>query len=531
MAQLQTPPRPNVVLILADDMGYSDIGCFGSEIPTPALDSLASRGLRMTAMYNCARCCPSRASLLTGLYPHQAGVGQMTKNLGTPAFLGYLIDRCATLGVLLGAAGYFTGYSGKWHVGGQRGRSLDPSAPIVGDPRYPSPIERGFERVYCNLAGGGSYYNLTTLMEQDRLIPCPGGFYTTNNYTDAAIGMIDAAAAASRPFFVHLCYNAPHWPLHALPEDVARHRGRYRRGWDEVRTARHERLRGLGILDRRWGISPRDAESRPWESAPHQDWEDSRMAAYAGQIDCMDRNIGRVVQRLRELGQLDNTLILFVSDNGGSAEFLAEDGTRKRELPFTLEGKPVRCGNTVGIEPGPADTFMSYDLPWANASNSPFRLFKHWVHEGGIATPFVAHWPAGVAAGQVRHEPAHFVDIVATILDAAGVSYPSEFGGRALTPPAGESFRALFGGAAWSRRQPIFWEHMGNRAVRRGDLKLVARHGGGWELYNMSRDRTELDDLSARYPADVTEMERLYGELAARCGVVPWDDVVARQRR
>jgi arylsulfatase len=521
---------PNILLVLCDDMGFSDIGCYGSEIATPNLDRLAARGVRFSHAYNCARCCPSRAALLTGVYPHQAGIGDMVGNRGTPAYQGYLRDDCVTLGEVLRSAGYRTGLSGKWHVGGHWRRSPDArDSWKFGDPTKPIPTDRGFDRFYGNPAGGGSYFNIMPLVDQDRIIDTPEGFYATDAYTDAAIRMMEEAVEVRKPFFVHLCYNAPHWPLHALPEDIAKYRGTYRQGWDAVRTARHEQLKGMGLLNARWPISPRDPDAPAWEGPVLQDWEDARMAVYAAQIHCMDRNIGRAVRRLESLGVLDQTVILFMSDNGGSAEFLAEEGWRQREIPVTRDGRPVKVGNHPGLEPGPGTTFMSYGLPWANASNSPFRRFKSWVHEGGISTPLIAHWPAGIGSSAICHEPCHFVDIAATVMDLAGARYPQEFRGRRITPLQGESFLPVLRGRPWTRTRPMFWEHEGNRAVRCENWKLVNRHPGAWELYDIREDRTEQNDLAGRYPDVVADLARAYDAWAAECGVEPWDEV--RKRR
>jgi arylsulfatase len=521
--------QPNILLILADDMGYSDIGCYGSEIRTPNLDALAANGLRFSQMYNCARCCPSRASLLTGLYPHQAGIGDMVRNRGVPSYQGYLNGRCVTLGETLRAAGYCTALAGKWHVGGFWGRGIkDRDKFRFGDSERPLPTDRGFDRFYGNPAGGGSYFNVWPLIDQDRLTDVPEGFYGTDHYTTAAIGFMEEAVAAQRPFFVHLCYNAPHWPLHAWPEDIERYRGTYRQGWDPIRTARHERLKGMGLVDARWPISPRDAEAPAWCDEALQDWQDARMAAYAAQVDRMDQNIGRAVRRLEKLRVLADTLIVFVSDNGGSAEFLKENGRAESELPFTRDGRPVRVGNIPGLAPGGPETFMSYGLPWANASNTPFRRFKSWAHEGGIATPCVAHWPGTIQPGRIAHSVAHFVDVTATILDVAGARYPAEHRGLAVTPQEGESFAPLLRGKAWERTRPLFWEHEGNAAVRRDHWKLVRMHPGVWELYDMTRDRTELGDLAGRYPDVARELAACYEDWARRCGVLPWPLPAAR---
>lgn len=516
--------QPNVLLILCDDMGFSDLGCFGAEIATPNLDRLAGNGLRMSQMYNNARCCPSRAALLTGVYPHQAGVGHMVQDRGIKPYQGYLREDCVTFAEVLQPAGYHTGYVGKWHTGGHWNRFDGAERNWrFDDPTHPTPRSRGFERFYGNLAGGGSYFNIH-LVEDERLLELPDEFYTTDDYTHAALRFMDEAKGQGKPFCLHLCYNAPHWPLHALPGDIEKYRGRYRKGWDAVRTARHEALKGLGIVDPKWDISPRDAEAHPWTDESHPDWEDMRMATYAAMVDRVDQNVGCIVERLEATGQLDNTLILFVSDNGGCAEPVGP-GKRGMEIQVTREGHAMQWGNLRELEPGAPHTFMSYDLPWANASNSPFRRFKHWVHEGGIATPLIAHWPKGIVPGAIRHEAAHFIDITATIYELAGASYPAEHGAHAIQPLEGESFAALLAGGEWQRQEPIFFEHEGNCAVRDGATKIVRRHRGDWELYDMEADRTELTDLAETRPNDLKRLTARYDEWAARCGVVPFDQL------
>ncbi len=523
-------PRPNIVLILADDMGYSDIGCYGSEISTPNLDRLAGGGVVFSQMYNCARCCPTRASLMTGVYPHQAGIGHMVSNRGIPAYQGYLRDDCATIAESLQQVGYRTLMTGKWHAGGFWSR-VDPETWRIGEHTHPLPVDRGFDEYY-GLPGGGSYYNPSPLMHNHDIIEVPEGFYTTDNYTLEACRMMRASAAGDQPFFMHVCYNAPHWPLHAPREDIERYRGRYRKGWDETRTARHEELKGLGMLDRHWDISPRDENAPPWEDADHHDWEDSRMATYAAMVDRLDRGVGEIVKTLQELGILDNTLIIFLSDNGGSAEFLAENGRREQELTQTRDGREVKIGNIPGLEPGGPDTFMSYEVHWSNVSNSPFRLHKHWVHEGGISTPLIAHWLAGMTrpAGEIFHGSAHVIDISATILQVAGATTPEERNGKPVTAVEGESFLDVFAGQRWQRERPIFWEHEGNRAVRDGQWKLVSQwEKQTWELYDMNEDRTELHDLSQKNPGKVQEMSSMYDRWAQRVGVVPWGQMIGRK--
>ncbi len=518
--------RPNIVVILCDDMGYSDIGCFGGEIRTPNLDALAAGGLRFSQMYNSARCCPSRAALLTGVNPHQAGVGHMVANLGVPEYRGYLRDDVVTIAEALGAAGYSTLMSGKWHVGGDYDLA-DPDSWTPGERGFPTPTQRGFDRYFGILTGAGNFYYPKTLTNQDTLVPLDtlDGFYLTDAISDNAASMIDAAAQESRPFFLYVAFTAPHWPLHALEEDIARYEGRYRAGWDELRTSRHERLKASGVLDEKWEISPRDEESPDWDDVPDADWEDIRMAVYAAQIDRMDQGVGRITDALRRHGVDDNTLVMFLSDNGGCAEFLAEDGSMPQPARYrgnNPDGSTVRVGNVPGLRPGGPSTFMSYDLPWANASNTPFRRYKRWTHEGGISTPFIMSWPSRIRSAGISHSPAHLIDIMPTCLAAAGAEHPAERDGMPTTPIEGESLLPAIERADWERERPIFWEHEGSRAVRQGQWKLVSAIGGGWELYDMESDRTELNDLRERNIPKARELERLYNEWAERCGVLDW---------
>ncbi len=524
--------RPNIVLILADDMGFSDIGCFGSEILTPNLDRLGREGVRFTQMYNCARCCPSRASLLTGLHPHQAGIGHMGGNLGDPAYLGRLSDSSVTIAETLGAAGYSTIMAGKWHIGGDYD-ALRPETWRVRDEQHPWPLDRGFDHFYGTLEGWSNYFNPHTLTHDDETIQAEGdSYYYTDAISDYAAETIRKSASSPKPFFLYVAYNAPHWPLQALPEDIERYRGRYAKGWDAARTDRHERMIEMGILDSKWPISPRDGQAPPWSDVSAKEWEDARMAFYAAQVDRLDQGIGRILDALREQGLEDNTLVMFMSDNGGCAEFLEENGWLENKMPPTRDGRRIRLGNRKEFVPGPEETFMSYDLPWANLSNAPFRLYKHWVHEGGISTPFVAYWPGAAEPGSTVHQPCHFADIMPTCLDAAGASYPEEFNGNQITPVEGESLVPLFRNesASWRRDEPICWEHEGNRAVRLGEWKLVSKYPNDWELYNMNDDRTELNDQAAKQKALVKEMAGMHESWATRCGVLPREDVLCRIR-
>ncbi len=534
------PTRPNIIVILCDDMGYSDIGAFGGEIRTPNLDSLAAGGLRFSQMYNSARCCPSRAALLTGVNPHQAGIGHMVADLGVPEYQGYLKDNVVTIAEALKADGYSTYMSGKWHVGGEYNLSASDSW-TPGAPGFPLPTQRGFDRYFGILAGAGNFYYPKTLMDQDTFTPLSDleDFYLTDAISDNAVRMIGEATRRSiqeggdggdaDPFFMYVAYTAPHWPLHALEEDIARYEGQYRSGWDRLRTDRHERMKDDGLLDEKWEISPRDDGSPAWEDAPDADWQDIRMAVYAAQIDRVDQGIGRILEALRSAGVDRDTLVMFLSDNGGCAEFLAEDGAMPQPARYggaNPDGTPVVVGNIPGLRPGGPATFMSYDLPWANASNTPFRRFKRWTHEGGISTPFILSWPGRISEPGIVHSPAHVIDIMPTCLDAAGASHPSERAGETTIPLEGESMLPAIARRDWERERPIVWEHEGSRAVRSRQWKLVSAVGGPWELYDMEADRTELNDLYERNLPMSRELERVYGEWAERCGVLPWDVIM-----
>ncbi len=481
--------RPNIVVIMADEMGFSDLGCYGSEIATPNLDALAKGGVKFTQFYNTARCCPTRSSLLTGLYSHQAGIGHMVEDRGKPGYQGYLNDRCATIAEVLRPAGYTTLMAGKWHVGERR-------------PHWPT--DRGFDRYFGLISGGSNYWKLDQgrqmAMDDKPYKPEPGKFYMTDAFTEHAERFMEESGAKENPFFLYLAYTAPHWPLHAWPEDIAKYRGKYRKGWDRLRQERHERQVAMGLVDKRWPLTPRDKNVQAWDAVTNAgDW-DLRMAVYAAQIDRMDQGIGRVVSKLKQMGQLDNTLILFLADNGGCAE-------------ENIRGEQKAAA-------GPVESFTSYGVPWANASNTPFRLYKHWVHEGGISSPLIMHWPRAIrpSAKWVRR-PSHLIDIMTTCCEAGGAKYP-----RNVTPAEGESLLAAVRGQT-RRRKPLFWEHEGNRAVRDGDWKLVSRYPGDWELYNLIDDRTEMVNRAAAEPARVEMMKRTYGEWAARCKVLPWDQV------
>jgi arylsulfatase A-like enzyme len=516
-------PRPNIVLILADDMGFGDLGVMGSEIRTPNIDSIAHRGVLLSSMYNAARCCPSRAALLTGLYPHKAGIGHMGANLGTRAYQGYLRKDAATIAEILRPAGYRTLMAGKWHVGGDYwARRVDTWK--VGDDEHPTPRQRGFDRFYGIIDGTINYFSPWYIMEDDRRVEVsPTDYYFTDAISDKAIAMIEESTKDEKPFFLYLAHAAPHWPLQAPEANIAKYEGAYREGWDALRGTRYEEMQKRGILQHRWNLSPRDAGAPAWPDAKHQLWESQRMQVYAAQIDRMDQQIGRVLDTLRRLGQLDNTLVLFLSDNGGCAEFMREEGWAQFYPDVTNAGQKMTLGNRPDLRPGGPLTFMSYELPWANVSNTPFRLFKHYVHEGGISTPLLVQWPARISKGGISQSPCHITDVMPTILEAAGVPYPNELASNAIQRPDGESLLPLLEGRRWARQQPIYWEHEGNAAARVGNFKLVRKFQKPWELYDMETDRTELHDLSKGNQAMLKKLTAAYEGWAQAIGVVDWN--------
>jgi len=512
--------RPNIVLIMADDMGYSDIGCFGGEIRTPNLDGLAAGGIRFTQFYNTARCCPTRASLMTGLYQHQAGVGHMMEDKGYESYRGDLNNRCVTIAEVLKQAGYSTYMSGKWHVTRYRGPE---------GPKHNWPRQRGFDRFFGTIHGAGSFYDPCSLTRDNTQIPPGEDFYYTNAISDNAVKYI-SEHNADNPFFMYVAFTAPHWPMHALPQDIARYKGRYAGGWDKLRAERHKRMIEMGIVDEKWELTPRDANVPPWEKAKGKQWFQRRMEVYAGMVDCLDQGIGRILKQLEKSGQFENTLIFFLADNGGCAEEYGSRGAIKPDPSENIPLKPMDKDELQpdmqpkvrGVMPGPADTYIAYGKPWANASNTPFRLYKHWVHEGGISTPLIAHWPKRITIhGELRRQPGHLIDIMATCVDVAGAEYPSEYKGNKITPMEGRSLVPAFDNKP-IQREAIYWEHEGNRAVRQGKWKLVSRHPGQWELYDIKADRTELTNLAQKYPEKVEQLETLYESWATRCGVQPW---------
>lgn len=527
--------RPNIMVILADDMGFSDIGCYGGEIQTPNLDTLAKNGIRFTQFYSASRCCPSRASLLTGLYPHQAGMGHMVRPVDFDGYRGDLSRQAVTIAEVLRAGGYRTYMTGKWHIA----KNHDPKGNISNWP-----VQRGFEKFYGTIHGFGSFYDPATLCRQNTFITPendpdfkPKEYFYTDALSDNAVKFLQQDAATKAPFFMYVAYTAAHWPLHALEKDIAKYKGKFDGGYEPVRQARVERLRALGLIDPKWKVTRTIGQ---WNEVENKKWESRCMEVYAAMIDNMDQGIGRIMAQLKKDGRFDNTLVFFLQDNGACAETMGRKSqkshpprilkplgpeelqTRAAPPMQTRDGRWVRTGTDVLA--GPADSFMGYGEAWANVANTPFREYKHWVHEGGISTPLIAHWPAGIDPqkwGKLEQQPGHLIDIMATCVDVAGAAYPKEFKGEKIKPMEGVTLSPVFQNRPLERKAPLFWEHESNRAVRAGKWKLVAMEDQPWELYDMENDRTETNDLAKEQPRKVQERARQWDAWAERANVLP----------
>jgi arylsulfatase A-like enzyme len=491
--------RPNIVLIMADDMGYSDIGCYGGEIRTPNIDRLARGGLRFSQFYNNALCGPTRASLMTGLYCQQVGVQGWT---------GTLNDRCATIPELLKQAGYSTlvvgrldmTTSGDWYDPERAAQHLDRFFGTGGKPgsygpgHYFKPVRT--QKFFCN--------------GEEHPFPPDATFYKTDLYTDYAVKFIDEVAGGDKPFFLYAAHSAPHWPLHAKLIDVLKYRDLYGHyGWDEFRGFRHRRLIESGLLDEAWPLTPRDSRVPAWEEAEQQAWQAERMATYAAQIASLDQSVGRLLEAIDRAGARENTLVMFLSDNGASHQAWERPLDRPGS-PWRLDGTTTQVGNDPNIWPG-VDAFVTAGPPWANVSNTPFRGYKADCYEGGIATPLIAYWPDAIEKGNpITHQPGHIVDVMATCLDVADAEYPKRFLQRDLLPLAGKSLLPIFEGKSREEHESLCWNVSGSRAVRMGRWKLVASKDKPWELYDLEADRTEMDNLAQQHPERVKEMADVY---------------------
>ncbi len=501
---------PNVVLILADDLGYSDLGCYGGEIATPNLDRLGRSGVRATCFYNTARCSPSRASLLTGRHPHETGIGVLTDDF-TPygGYPGTLSRRFATMAERLKGFGYATCLAGKWHLSSN-----------TQEPDAAWPTRRGFDEFFGIMPGADSYFHPGNLWRDETRLDAPTeNFYLTDAISDHAADFISRNSGT--PFFLYLAYTAPHWPLHAKPEDIERYAGVYDRGWDVLRRERHERMSADAIAGPEAVLSERDPTLPAWDDVGDKDWEAHRMSAYAAQVDRMDRGIGRVLDALTGNGADENTIVIFLSDNGASPEDLPPRHAplfRQRQPSHTPAGEPLKIGNEPTIVPGPPTTYSSYGRAWANLSNAPFRYYKRWVHEGGIATPFIVSWPSGdLAVGSILRTPFQLTDVLPTVLQAVGVPPDADV--------RGVSMLAALRDVETDVDHALFWEHVGNAAARLGSWKIVRVADEPWELYDMTTDRSETRNMASEHPNVVLRLADDWAQWAQANGVIPWEQL------
>ena len=494
-------PRPNIVLIMCDDMGFSDIGCYGGEVETPNLDQLAADGMRFTQFYNNAKCTTTRASILTGLYPRFGGGGHLRNNM-------------VTIGEAMKLAGYNTSLSGKWHLLRAKGTKKDVAGSWHSNfDKSTHPFFRGFDRYYGVLDGCCNFfkpmqpdppYKGTKIrsfgQDGEPVTEFPENYYTTDAFTDHAIESVEKFTAEDKPFLIHICYTAPHYPLHAKPEDIAKYRGRFLNGWDRMRKERWDKQKNMGLVGETWKLTGTDSRSYDWSTANHE-FEDHRMAVYAAMIDSMDQNIGRLIAKLKESGEWENTLFLFLSDNGGCAEEPGGRDPKKRN-------------------PGPAEDYVAVGPAWGWAQNTPFKRYKSWVHEGGVTTPMIAHWPSHVPPGVINRQPAHIIDLLPTFLDLAGLEYPKEHKGETILPCEGTTMTPLLHGRERPQPEYLAWYWSGNRAIRVGDEKLVwDKLVKQWELYDLSKDRCETNNLAGENPETVAKMSKAYKGWATKVGL------------
>ncbi len=526
-------------------MGYSDLSCYGGEALTPNLDQLAKEGLRYTQFYNMSRCCPSRASLLTGLYPHQAGMGYMTSvDFHLPGYRGNINNNCVTISEVLKENGYETFMTGKWHL------NLHPTAT---SSKENWPLQRGFNKYYGTILGASNYYDPGFLCRDNTLItPANDPKYKSDNYyftdaiSDNSVKYIQERDY-SKPFFMYVAYTAAHWPMQAPQKAIDKYKGRFDEGWEKLREERLVRMKKLGVIKSDTELSPINADNL-WETETNKPAMLRRMETYAAMIDIMDQGIGRIITQLKKDDIFDNTVIMFMQDNGACAENIGSGALRpvtkivknlatlqpndlnySNTPPITRKGEVVMQGKSVMA--GPANTYLSYLKSWANVSNTPLQLFKHDVSEGGIATPLIIHWPAGIAKsseGTIRSQVGHTIDIMPTILEITGSPYPKNFADHQIIPEDGISLVPSFKDKEL-RRKAIFWEHEMNRAVRMGKWKIVsAAHLKGrkytsdpWELYDIEVDRPELNNLATLHPAIVKEMSEMWEDYAVKKNVFP----------
>ena len=504
--------KPNIIIIMADDMGFSDLGFMGSHINTPSIDKLADKGIVYSQFYNTGRCCPSRASLLTGLYAHQTGMGWMTAaSLGPEGYTGDLNKNCVTIAELLKQNKYATYMTGKWHL-------TSDSLMKETASKHNWPLQRGFDKYFGHLSGGGSYYRPDGLVFGNHIIDTPDDMYITNAVTDSTVSFMQQhfETQPSTPFFFYVAYYAPHRPLQALQKDIDPYYGKFMMGWDALRKEKLATLTKIGIANKAWKLSARDERIPAWNQVSEEDkkiW-DARMAVYAAQVSIMDNGIGEIIATLKKYHQLDNTIIFFMSDNGGNKEMEANE-------------QPIKIENIKTIQN--ENPSHSYHMEWASVSNTPFRMYKSQVYEGGIASPLIVHWPDGISAkGKVIKQVGHIIDLMPTILQVADASYPTSFGNHTIYPMEGMSLVNSFNKSS-DKQRTLYFEHEANRAVIEGQWKLVADKApnppfiNNWELYNLGEDRSETNNLAAQYPQKVKELSALWYQWAQTHLVLPLD--------
>lgn len=527
--------KTNIIIIMCDDMGYSDLGCFGSEILTPNIDYLASNGLRFTQFYNCGRSCPTRASLMTGLYQHQAGIGRMTFDDGLPGYRGTMTHNGVTIAEVLKSAGYNTAWVGKWHVAetplrpDQRQWLAHQVKHEEFAPKNNYPINRGFQDCYGTIYGVVDYFDPFSLIYGDQPVDTvPKDYYSTIALGDTAVSFVNKYAQSDKPFFMYLAFHSPHWPLHALPQDIEKYKDTYKCGWERIREERYNRQKKMklfGDIDN--FLSPRQFEDS-WEDNPDKEWDARAMAVHAAMVDRMDQSIGMLLNALEKNGQIDNTLILFMSDNGCSNEIcqLYSEGENDRPAE-TRDGRKIIYPKKKEILPGPETSYASVGPKWANVANTPFRFWKAKSYEGGICTPMIAHWPKGIKQkkGSINTAYCHVIDIMATCLEITNASYPDKYNGYDIQPYMGVSMLPIFEGEEQSVERDSCFEHFNEKAlidaegwkiVQPSDSKTQA-----WELYDLNTDRSEMFNLASKYPNRVKAMVKRYLEWEKQCKVVP----------
>lgn len=528
---------PNIILILADDLGYSDLGSYGGEIDTPNLDYLAQNGVRFTQFYNTSRCCPSRASLLTGVYNHDAGIGEMTMDRNLPGYRGHITENVVTLAEVLKSSGYHTGMTGKWHVSNTVVQETPEKQlnwlnhqefhPLF-SPIDQYPTNRGFEKYYGNIWGVVDYFDPFSLVNGTEPVKqVPDDYYHTDAINDTTVAYINQFSKSEKPFFLYVAHTAPHWPLMALPEDIKKYENTYTEGWEKIREKRFEKMKEIGIIDAsNTTLSPRWEDDLNWEENPDKDWDARAMAVHAAMVDRMDQGIGRIIEALRENGELENTLIVFLSDNGASAENAAHYGPGFDRPSETRNGQEIVYDTQKSALPGPETTYSSIGRRWSNVSNTPFRYWKSESYEGGVHTPMIAFWPNGIQLkkGSIVNDVAHVMDFMPTFTEIADVKYPEKYNNHDIVPVQGLSLVPVFKGEKRKGHEALFNEHFGKKYVRSGDWKLVARsnkNDNSWHLYNMKEDPTEITDLASDYPEKVKELENLWKGWANNHNVFP----------